>query len=328
MSGRPRAAEFLRKRLGTHVRVKVAMFITACLIWLFIRLDQTTTMVVPVPVRVDLSGLPGKVLLQHPPEKVSVTLQGRGRSLLGFLFFHKGEYVVVPQEHSSQNHATEVTHLVLTGRPDLAVLTISPAMFNLELDDELIRTVPITLRVKVEPAEGYRLKGEPEFRPRTVEVRGPRRLLDTLGTVYTDADDLGRLRKDLSAGVALSLPFHDARLQIGSVVLTAQVERLAERRIENVPLKVTHNRRRLVVEPLELAVVVYGPQEELDGLEARDIRAVLDLNRLEQDQQELECVITLPEGFELKETVPPVFRIEAPGRTRAGRKDSTRESTR
>lgn len=312
MGGRPRIAEFLRKRLGTNVRVKAGMFTVACLIWLFVRLDQTTSIVVPVPVSVDLSALPGQVLLEPPPDKLSVTLQGRGRSLLGYVLFHQARYVIRPQERNAVTHATDVANLELSGRPDLTVLTLSPALLNLELDEERIRTVPITVRAKVEAAEGYRLKGPVEYRPRTVEVRGPRRLLDTLGTVYTDADDLSRLRKDVQVGVALSLPFHQARLQIPGVVLTASVERLGERRLEGIPLKVTHNRQRLVVEPEELAVVVYGPEKDLASLEPDDVRAVLDLARREDGQTGMPCKVTLPDGFELKETVPALFRLEEP----------------
>jgi hypothetical protein len=324
MSGRPRIAEFLRKRLGTHVRIKAGMFAVACLIWLFVRLDQTTSIVVPVPVRVDLSALPGKVLLTPPPDKLSVTLQGRGRSLLGFVLFHEGEYLLRPQDHQSQSHATEVTNLYLSGRPDLTVMTLSPALLNLELDEELIRTVPITVRAKVEAAEGYRLREPVEPRPRTVEVRGPRRLLDTLGTVYTDADDLSRLRKDLNVGVALSLPFHQARLQVSSVVLSARVERLAERRFDRVPLKVSHNRERLEVTPAELAVVVYGSEEELADLEPEQIKAVLDLDLREPDQSQMPCRVSLPKGFELKETLPPAFRIGEPADPDSSRSRSRR----
>ena len=313
MSARPRASEFLGRRLSSNVRTKAAMLGVAFLIWLFVRLDQETTIVVPMPVQVDLSALPGKVLLYPPPEKVSVTLKGRGRSLLGYVLFHHGRYIVRPQDVNEHTHSTEVTNLDLNGRPEVAVLTISPALFTLELDNEHTRTVPITLRARVEAAEGFLLASPPVIQPREVEVRGPGKLLDTLSTIYTDAGDLTRLRKDLKVTLPLSLPFREAQLQTSNVVLSAIVDHVVEQRVDNIPLRLLHNPEGLVPSAASLSVVVQGAERTLEQLRPGEIIAVLDLSLRESPEARVPCQVWVPDGVELRQTLPERFQVHKPG---------------
>ncbi len=63
--------------------------------------------------------------------------------------------------------------------PNLEVLSISPNQFNIELDREITKTVPIRLDIDGEPAAGAQVVNW-EVRPPLIDITGPEKVLKNL----------------------------------------------------------------------------------------------------------------------------------------------------
>ncbi len=299
----------LRRIFGSHLQTKLLMLLTAFLIWLFVRTDQETTVVLSLPVTVQLDELPDQVLIRKPLSQVSVTLQGRGRSLLYFSLFLRGEYILRPESPAEKSHTVSTQNLTLGGDPDITVLNISPALLHLALDERIVREVPVALRARVLPAEGYLLTGLVDWQPRTVEVSGAKSLLDTLSAVPTEAVTMNKVKRNPERHLLLQAPFAGAELSRQEVLLTAPVEKLVQKTLRDIPLVVSHLPDSLVVFPESLQLVLEAGEEQLATISAGDIVAELDYRKCPPGALQMACQLHIPHNLQPLRTIPRLFEL-------------------
>ncbi len=299
----------LRRIFGRQLQTKLLMLVMAFLIWLFVRTDQETTVVLTLPVQVQMDFLPDHVILEEPLSQVSVTFEGRGRSLLNFALFSGGEYRLVPESPEERSHTVSTSNLVLEGDPDITVLNISPALLRLRLDERIEREVPIELRARVLPAEDFLLTGPVDWQPRRVRVSGARSFVDTLSAVSTEAVTMNKIKRDPDRRLRLESPFEGAVLSRPEVLVTAPVEKRVRKTIENVQLVVSNLPDSLEVFPMSLNLVLEAGEQQLEGIRAEDIRAELDYLRAPPGSLQVPCQLQIPLNLQPLVIEPRLFEL-------------------
>ncbi len=299
----------LLEHLTGHLRSKLVMLLLAGLCWFFVRTDRQMEVDFVFPLRVDLDALPGLVLLEKPPVEVHVRLRGRGRSLLAFALFGEGDYVLRPEAEGSETHGVSTKNLRLTRSKELSVQSIFPAVIHFRLDFLGTRQLPVDFTGVLEPAEGYLLTGGPELLPAEVVVSGAQSVLDTLESVPTEPLDLRESKRDLDEEVELVLPWPTLLLARSTVRLSAQLERIGERRFTGIPLEVHNLSDTLLVTPDSFGLTVLGGERQLEALRPGDIRARLDLTRFPPGVPKLPCQVMIPPGFDWRDPEPALFDI-------------------
>jgi len=305
---RPSRLQRLHLELTGHLRTKLVMMLLAGLCWFFVRTERETEVEFTFPLQVDLTELPGMVVLSSPPREVQVRMRGKGRSLLLFALFHKGRYVLRPDPDGGA-HAVSAKHLDVEGAEDLAVQSTFPSLIQVQLDELDTKTLPVRFRGAVEAAAGYRLTAGPSVEPASVTAMGARSLLDTLEWVATEWADLSNRKRDVEEQLALRRPWPGLNLARPAVTVRAAIEREAERRFAGIPLEILGLPDSLRVAPGSFALTVTGGERMLETLTPGQIHAVLDLEELEPGATRAPCRVIVPPGFSWKDPLPERFTI-------------------
>jgi hypothetical protein len=302
--------------LASHLQVKLVLLLLAAVSWFFVHTSQEMEVEFALPLVVDMDLPEHRTLVVPPPAEVRVLLKGRGRNLLVFALFGEGRCVVEGGRGGGSVPLTSQL-LELDGAVDLSVLSVFPALLNLDVDRLETRRLPVRLAGRLEASDGYVLTGEPRLEPDHVKVSGPRSVLDTLGQVWTEVVGLENRRRGLELDLSLVAPASQVLVEPATVRLVADVQRRAERRFTGIPLRVRNLPAPLSVRPRSLDLTIVGGEDALAALEKKDIQAVLDGARLDPDVSRAPCRIILPDGFSWTDPDPALFRISGRRERRA-----------
>jgi YbbR domain-containing protein len=168
-------------------------------------------------------------------------------------------------------------------------ITLDPGSIAISLP---IRPRPDVREISVQPnligvdnmPEGY-LLSQLDYEPRSVLVSGPAELLDSLPeTIFTEAIDLRDRTAAFEASVPIELPSRDLIVLAGGVI-TVRIgisTQTASQQFDNIPVEIIGLSDGLTAElsPATVSLLVTGPEPQIAGLEARDIRVIVDLNQL------------------------------------------------
>ncbi len=276
-----------------------------------VNLEPVVSRIIPVEPR--LLGAPpsGFEIVQTVPERVTVEISGP-ESLVELAERAVAEINVTGITVGFQ----QVAELVPRGASDGRIrgLSVQPSTVSVAVDVQkstVSKTVPFTVELLGEPAQGYRVAGV-TVSPTVVRIEGTLEVLQDLeqlrlGFVRLDGAD-GDIRLSLTAtlppDVAASAGA-SARVVVtvepvlGTTVLTVVPE------ADGVPDDMVADLGDQVV-----TVVLEGPLPVLNGLEPGDVRAEVDVGALDGDESGFaEVAVIAPGNLTIREWRPALLSV-------------------
>ena len=276
-----------------------------------VNLEQVVSRIIPVEPR--LLGAPpsGFEITQTVPERLTVEISGP-ESLVELAEQAVAEINVTGLTVGFQ----QVAELVPRGASDGRIrgLSVQPSSVSVRVEVQkstVSKTVPLTVELLGEPAQGYRVAGV-TVTPATARIEGTLELLQDLeqlrlGFVRLDGAD-GDIELSLVATVPGRVSAPDgagARVIVtvepvlGSTVVTVVPEP------DGVPDGMVADLGDQVV-----TVVLEGPLPLLNGLEAGDVRAEVDVRALDGDETGFaEVVVVAPRNVTIREWRPALLSV-------------------
>jgi len=167
--------------LGTW-GLRLLALVLSILCWVFVTVESAepeSVRAIDTTIRYDS---PEGFILLDPPGDVRVTVRGKASELRNLNPLQVDVSVSVKAEKGTQSIQLQPSDVFLPG--DLQILSIEPAAFNLVLDREVRRMLPITPRITGEPAAGA-IAQEPIVQPSTALVQGPESRIDQMASLTT-----------------------------------------------------------------------------------------------------------------------------------------------
>jgi YbbR domain-containing protein len=283
------------------LRKLVALFF-ALVIWLTVSAQLSQTMVlhnVPVSLEYD----PTEIVVESDVPTVTVTVRGSPRSL-DMLKSSDVRLAATIQDVTPGMYFCDISisrRNVTHTPPGIRVVDIDQRKIQVRLDCIVTRKdVPVTVRFEGKIREGYR-RTRCNVVPKTVDIRGPHRLVKDIQEVVTEPvllDDT--VVRDFEVDVALA---RVPGVQMAKTVHVAvQVARTSgQKNYAGLPMAV------LIAPDAQLAVqgelprisvTVRGPQTALDKLTPQQIHAFVDLSAVETPGQRANTVQVWIDGDE------------------------------
>lgn len=268
----------------------IAIFM-AVLLWVYVANEQNPvsshTYQIPLAVQGKpegyvLSGLPGKVSVKaKSPRNLSVTL--------GVSDF------TAQVDLSGIREGEQQLPVQVTAPPGVEVFQITPRVVKVEADKITQKSVPVTLSLKGEVAQGF-VRGTPVLQPQAVTLEGPGKLLAGINSVGV-AVDLSGVEGDLIRKMTVQTGVKGVTVSPNRVVVTVPVTSLP---VRDLPVRVEltgspaegYLAGEVVVQPA--AVRVTGPRQIIDALTEVSAHAV-DISGATEDVIR-EVGLVLPNG--------------------------------
>lgn len=198
----------------------------------------------------------------------------------------------------------------------VSVMQVVPPSLVFKWVPRAVRDVPIELYLDGKLASGLEWAGEPEVFPETVEVDGPRDVVNSMRTVRSmeiDVSELeeGVVQRELSLVAAPANTSFDAQ----TVVVTLRVQPKMKMRVLS-PLRVdAQGVVPRALRPRAVTARIRGPEALVDALNPASVLAIVNLSDTPNRKGTLPVPVELrglPDGIEVLEIEPAVITVMLP----------------
>jgi hypothetical protein len=283
-----------------HLRSKVIILLLACLCWFLVRTERTIEVDFQFPLVLDYSAVPSLVPIEDPPEEVSVRLRGKGRSLLFYALFQKGEYRL--RLEGSERHNTSSKHLDLQITREFAVISIHPTLLYIELDSLKSKRVPLHFLGQIEVHEDYLTSSDITMEPRMVGLSGPKHILDTLSVITTEWTRFDRVKRDVEKVLRLVSPANSLQLVRDEATVKLKVDKRVRRTFSDVYMQILNQPDSIRLETTFCSADLQGAERLLQDFDGP--KAYIDYRDYDRGLYCAPCSLSFPVHFELVKLQP------------------------
>ncbi len=255
----------LKEKILENWILKILAILLAWILWLFIQGESGTVTTVTAQVKVTVPD--GMEISGGFPSTVQVTIRGATQNLTCNIDLQDAD--------EGEKRITLTKDNIETPKGfGIELSQFNPAQITLMLEKTIRKTVPITVPVQEEVADGFEIY-EKVTNPRFVEITGPRSHIEPVPEVPTDIIDVSDL--DQSTNYQVSLNFEDGAIR-SSIIDPVWVEiRIGPRRkdytINQVPLQIEDG--SYTCSPEQINIRVMAPEDMQPLLVPDNFRAVI-----------------------------------------------------
>lgn len=302
------------QELKRTYKVKAAILALALIFWLIVKMIKVYDYTLEIPLRITINN--EAVCLKHPaPEKVRVEFSGRGVDLLQLNIYHPYYEVDLSEEKNVfvMNLTEHREYVRLSEKLGVRVKSIiSPHEVKFELDQRRQKRIPLEVPAEVKTEPGFILVNT-VANPESVLVVGPASFLDTLKMLATEEKSYSAIARPFTDNFQLlTNNLFYAEYIPRTVKVFFDVQRLAEKEVANVPVKVINVPAGYEVVPLPPSVKVYvkGGEKILAEAEAKDFTVEIDFSRdWRPNAAQVRASVRTELNVSYLESRPPYFEL-------------------
>jgi hypothetical protein len=265
----------------------------AILLWVFVVSENEYSMVIDMPIEArNLSAQ--KAHKKEVPEYAQVRLKGPGRALFKTLLlknFISNFKLVIDLDRISEEYDFYLNEyyerypqkVVIPPSYELEYIeVVYPDSIHISLDEYMVKKLTVKAPLKINPAPGYTLVGNINIYPASIEVAGPREVIQEMKYVSTIKDTF--LLQDFDIDVNLKVDNQTRSLVEYSqttISIHQDIQSVSERIISEIPVKVINvlPNLRLFVNPTTVALTVIGGVDRIAAVNPKDILVTIDFTK-------------------------------------------------
>ena len=257
------------------------------------------------------------------PSTASVLIRGTGRDLVKSFLLKKiaGFKLVLDLEGISQEYEFYLNEY-FEKYPQKVVLPLNynvsfvevvhPNRIKISLDEYILKNVPVSLNLVVNPAPGYVQIGETLIKPSQIEVAGPEKELALINQVENLPDTLNGLTSPYRNSIQLNSFGGLVEYSHNFVEISIDIQNISERIIADIPVKIINVPKKIRVfpSPQTISLTVIGGYSRIALLNSEDIDIIIDFNVWNSQKQFYEPEVILPKDvLEWKDLSPKNLEI-------------------
>jgi len=302
------------RKIFVDYQVKLFILAFAIFLWFYVSLENTYEYSIPVrivPVNVRQTYL----ISNDYPKEVLVKFRGKGKSL--FALKSSDRKIQLDLSRYRRMAVFQLRPKMVEIPPTLSVQVVQiirpdTIVFKLERKSEKKLQVVPNISVSLEP--GYTIVGAIKTEPSTVQVSGPKSVVDTLGVVYTRKLFFSHVKSDVFGTVRLkSFPNKFVSIVPEMVHYRINVQQLGEKTIKDIPVHLIHapKNRQMRIIPSTISVTIEGGVNLLDGITRKDIYVYIDYKQKKARHGDYKAIIELPPETRFSNAFPHTFKVIA-----------------
>ena len=298
-------------------------FVIAFIFWFFIKSEDTYSVTTSIPL-VARNLQEQKTYKEEVPESIIVSLKGSGRAFIWLRFFDNfyEDYKAVIDLSSiadeynfelDQYYKNNPEKIVLPTSLDLEfVEVISPRNIKINLDQYLVKKVPIMSEIMVTTSAGYIQVGE-VFSPDSISIGGPQEIVDTIDFVKTQKDTLVDLVSSVESEFLIINPDRVVDFDPKKVKGFINIQPLSETIVTGIPVKLINkpNDINVFVNPATVSLTIVGGLDQIAKIGSTDIEVLINFEKSwSPDKQFYSPEVKIPDSIlEWKDLSPNNLEI-------------------
>ncbi|PJA98510.1 MAG: hypothetical protein CO128_07000 [Ignavibacteriales bacterium CG_4_9_14_3_um_filter_30_11] len=220
------------------------------------------------------------------PKEISVKLKGKGWKLFGFNIGSRSYYRVSVGSGSGYKALNLATYMGENPwlSSDVEILNIQPKTININLEKTITKKLEIIPQLKLDFKSGYGLATSIKLLVDSVEVIGPKSVMNTLNSIPTKDIVLSSLDKVTQIEASL-IDIEGVSYSVNRTIINLDVQKIVEKSIKDLNVAVLNvpSNRELVLLPNIITISVRGGIDVLGKLDRSQFIATVDYKEIVND---------------------------------------------
>lgn len=256
--------------------------------------------------KIEMENVPkADVILQNSSQQIDVTVNTYGFNLIGY-------YLKTPKLNIDFSNLkrtksayiwtekTDISNIASQFDRNIEILTIKPDSILFDYDSNVVKKVPVLLKSEIQFASGFDVIDNYLLVPDSVEIIGPKVVLDSIHNLQTDLLELNNINSPIDANLKLNVSKINNVVNISheSIVVRADVEKFTEGSV-SVPVTVVNVPKNLKIKyfPKEIDVVFYTSLSRFNNISSNNFSIECDFSKLEAAETALKAfIVQQPRG--------------------------------
>ncbi len=267
---------FPKKNIG----IKIVSVFLAVFLWLNVALQKEYVTTFEMPIK--LVNMPDYLMPSEPfPNNASVKISGKGKQLIGLKFFSDPKVMVdIFKTTVGERNVIMDNADVFLGESDIKVIAIEkPHNIRIVFDSVETKSVYVKNMTNFSTKDGYIVVGTPVVVPNYIKIKGPRKNLLNIDTVYTEKNKIEKLLKDtiVSVGIVPSLKYN-VKCSVTHITINIKVQKKISRGLKGIPVHLINipANVKASLDSTEISLVIEGPQSVVDNFTPNDLQIIVD----------------------------------------------------
>jgi len=253
--------------------VSISLF--SIILWVFISLSGEFFATLHFPVRmINISD--EHAVSNTSVDKVSLSLKGQGWQLAQLTFARNPEFLINTSGETGKQAVTLRNLLDHNNwlSSSIQVIEIEPEQIEFNIEKKIFKRVRVVPDINLEFKPGYGLVSEITVIKDSVNIWGPKSLVEQIYFVTTKQKDLVNIDRKISSQLELK-EISDVEFDETECVVQLDVQKIVDKTFDNVPVETRRlpSTRRLQLFPDKISVVLRGGINILGMLNESDIKA-------------------------------------------------------
>jgi YbbR domain-containing protein len=300
----------IKSWFSKNVLLKISALALAVFLWFHSATNRVHQQEYRVPIHVNVTDT-SLVDVARDHGNARVLLEGQGKEFLKLLLRKPSvQFAVTDRKPARAEFPLSPHDVIIPEGVDLrSVAVLEPRAVEVELDYLIRRVVPVSPVVEL-AGEGFVQGSQIVVEPPEILVTGSKRELKGLQAVPTMSVTLPSASGEYEVEAQLDLSgFLTLTTSVKSVRITGAIERVIERKLQNIPVEVIGKMGSdYRAKPETIDLIVTGIESRVASLSPREVKAALEVNSPPFGETYFSPRITLPENVELISEQPKLFR--------------------
>ncbi len=263
-----------------NYKALLAVFILAFIFWFMVKMNKEYDYSLDIPLNITINN--DDIWLKYPPpNEVRVAFTGRGIDLLQLNFYEPAYEIDLSDETGSyeMNLSDHPGYVKIPREVSVDVKSIiRPHALKFELDKRVEKKIPVLVQAEVETKPGF-IWATTSSKPDSITLTGPASYVDTIDAITTVKEKHTAVNLSFNNQMLIQKnPDFYGQYTPEKIDIFFDIQRLAEKEIENVPVMVDNVPDTYDVVPLPSVVTVYakGGEKILAEASEKDFKVFID----------------------------------------------------
>lgn len=282
----------------------------SAILWISITLSEEFYSTINLPLRV-IDAPSGYTVSTDLPGNISVKIKGIGWRLAGISLGSESYFNVSAKNDSgvvlSNLYANTINNTWLSS--DLSVIEISPDTVSFVIEKTIVKKLPVIPDLNIDFKTGFGLSAQLTVTPDSVNVSGPKSLINSLKGLKTQSVKLSQL--DSQTRVKASFENSKLVTDVPFAEIFLDVQRIVDKTVDNIRVEVIDvpADRDVVLIPNSVSCLVKGGINILGRLTENDFKAYVHYRDVLLDSLgTVQPIIEFPENIEIVTQRPDRLR--------------------
>ena len=293
-------------------------FLIAFIFWFFIKSEDNYLVSQKIPL-VARNLQEQKTYKEEVQDHIIVTMRGSGRSFIWLTLFENfyDDYRAILDLSSiadeynfdlNNYYRENPTKIVLPTSLDLEFIeVVSPRNIIINLDQYLVKKVPIKSQLLVSTEPGYVQVGDPLFSPDSISIGGPQEIVNDIEFVKTEKDTFLNLNISVEDDLFIINPNKLVDFDPKKVGGYINIQPISETIITSIPVNLINkpNNVEVFVNPSTVSLTIVGGLNQVANTLPQDILVTIDFRDWRPDKQFYSPKIDIPNNLFKWENLSP-----------------------